>query len=31
VCFGVNLVARNSGVLQLGDALTVLESTLAFD
>ena len=31
VCFGVNLVARNSGVLQLGDPLTVLESTLAFD
>lgn len=31
VCFGVNLVARNSGVLQLGDTLTILESKLAFD
>ena len=31
VCFGVNLVARNQGVLRLGDSVTVLQSGLAFD
>jgi len=31
VCFGVNLVARNSGRLRVGDELVVLESKLAFD
>lgn len=31
VCFGVNVVARNSGTLRLGDAVTVLESAVAFD
>ncbi len=31
VCFGVNLVARNSGVLRVGDEVEVLESRLAFD
>ncbi|MDC7689205.1 MOSC domain-containing protein [Vogesella indigofera] len=31
VCFGVNVIARNSGTLQLGDAVEVLDSALAFD
>ncbi|SCK12161.1 MOSC domain-containing protein [Vogesella sp. LIG4] len=31
VCFGVNLVARNSGVLKLGDTVEVLASTVSFD
>lgn len=31
VCFGVNVIARNSGTLRLGDAVTVLESAVAFD
>ncbi|MFC3531357.1 MOSC domain-containing protein [Vogesella facilis] len=31
VCFGVNLVARGSGQLRLGDAVEVLASEVAFD
>lgn len=31
VCFGVNLVARSSGSVQLGDAVEVLSSEVAFD
>ncbi|WP_174873201.1 MOSC domain-containing protein [Vogesella oryzae] len=31
VCFGVNLLARNSGRLQLGDAVEVLAGEVAFD
>lgn len=31
VCFGVNLVARSSGSVQLGDAVEVLASEVAFD
>lgn len=31
VCFGVNLVARNSGVLTVGDTVEVLASTVSFD
>lgn len=30
VCFGVNLVALNEGVIQVGDEVEVLESSLAF-
>ena len=31
VCFGVNLIARNSGTLKLGDTVEVLSSSVSFD
>ncbi len=31
VCFGVNLIARNSGTLKLGDTVEVLSRSVSFD